>query len=40
MQDTDKCKVLDCNNNATRITSDETSIIKICDECWHKKYKS
>jgi hypothetical protein len=39
MQD-DLCQIEGCKNKAERLTSTETKYIEVCDECWHKKYKS
>jgi len=35
------CQMNDCNNKSTRITAKpEGGIIDVCDECWHRKYRS
>ena len=36
---TDKCEILDCNNEASRITTTETKYIEVCTECYEKKFK-
>jgi len=37
----DICEWGGCNNKATRIAAKpEGGIIDICDECWHKHYRS
>ena len=35
------CEIAGCNNKSTRIAAkSEGRIIDICDECWHKEYRS
>lgn len=37
----DLCEIKDCKNKAARIASrPEGGIIDICNDCWHKQYKS
>jgi len=37
----DKCSLLDCNNDATKLTSKpEGGIIEVCTDCWNKIYRS
>ena len=35
-----KCEMPNCDNKAKRLTSTESKIIEICDNCWHKIYRS
>jgi hypothetical protein len=35
------CELKDCQSKATRIAAKpEGGIIDICDDCWHKLYRS
>lgn len=34
------CEIRGCENEATKITASETKYMVICDECFHKIYKS
>lgn len=36
----DLCEMTGCDKPANRITSTETKLIMICDECFYNKYKS
>ncbi len=36
-----KCEIDKCDGKATRLSSKpEGGIIDICDDCWHKLYRS
>ena len=35
------CEIDGCSNKSTRIAAKSTGpIIDICDDCWHKEYRS
>ena len=40
MNSEEVCEMVGCTNNATRLTTTETKYIAVCEDCWHKRYRS
>lgn len=40
MNEFEPCAIKDCNKEATKIVSTDTSYLVLCDDCYHNKYKS